>query len=42
MAFSVLVVFIFVVALRGTPPTRKTYLVIAAAALVTSVWEYFG
>ena len=42
MAFAVLVVFIFAIALRGTPPTRKTYFAIGAAALVTSIWEYFG
>jgi hypothetical protein len=42
MIFTALVVFILVLALRGAEPNRKTYIAIAVAALVASVWEYAG
>lgn len=42
MAFALLVVFIFVLALRGTAPTKKTYFAVATAALATSIWWYLG
>jgi hypothetical protein len=42
MAFAALLGFIFVLGLTGRRATRGTYLVIAAAAIVASVWEYLA
>ena len=42
MAFAVLFGFIFFLGLTGRKATRESYLVIAAAAIVASVWEYLG
>ena len=42
MAFAALLAFIFVLGLRGQPANRRTYLLIAAGALVASIWEYFA
>ncbi len=42
MAFAVLFAFIIVLGLTGRRATRATYLVIAAAAIAASVWEYLG
>lgn len=42
MAFAALVAFILFLGLRGHQATRKTYLLIAGAAVVASVWEYLA
>jgi hypothetical protein len=42
MVFVVLLAFIFVLGLTGRQASRGTYIVIAAAAIVASIWEYLG
>ena len=42
MAFAALLGFIFLLGLTGRKATRGTYLVIAAAAIGASVWEYLA
>ena len=40
MAFAALLAFIFFLGLTGRKATRGSYLLIAAAAVLASVWEY--
>jgi len=42
MVFAALVAFIFLLGLIGRFPDRRTYLAIAVAALVASLWEYLA
>lgn len=42
MPFAALLAFIFVLGLTGRRPTRGSYVAVAVAAVVASVWEYLG
>jgi hypothetical protein len=42
MAFAALFAFIFLLGLTGRKATRGTYLVMAAAAILVSAWEYLA
>jgi hypothetical protein len=42
MAFAALLAFILLLGLTSRRATRGTYLVIAAAAIVASAWEYLA
>ena len=42
MAFAALLGFIFLLGLSGRRAGKGSYLAIAAAALVASIWEYLA
>jgi hypothetical protein len=42
MAFAALLAFILLLGLTGRKATRGTYLAVAVAAIVASIWEYLA